>query len=166
MSRRPLRSALLALALLVVAGCGESGREVRVGRRAPELRKEDLAGRSVALSDLRGRVVLIDFWATWCAPCHLQQKILAPLYQEYRERGAEFLAVSLGEDAATVREFVERQPFAYPVLLDPTDELTARLGIQALPTLMIIDRAGRVAYFEPGVADQETLRRVFAEAGV
>jgi peroxiredoxin len=165
MSRRPLQLLALIAATTLLGSCSDT-RPVRIGASAPELRKPDLAGRDVSLADYRGRVVLIDFWATWCGPCHLQQRILEPLYQEYRGRGAEFLAVSLGEDAATVKEFVDQKPFTYPVLLDPSDELSLRLGIQALPTLMIVDKEGRVAYFEAGVADADRLRQAFAAAGV
>jgi peroxiredoxin len=158
---------LLAGSALVAGACARhDSRPVRVGASAPTLSKPDLTGRTVDLGDFRGRVVLVDFWATWCAPCHLQQDILEPLYREYRSKGAEFLAVSVGEDAETVKEFVAQKPFAYPVLLDPADELSPRLGISALPTLLIVNREGKVSYFEAGVADSDTLRRLFAEAGV
>jgi thiol-disulfide isomerase/thioredoxin len=159
--------AATATATLFAVACVDSGaRPVRVGATAPTIAPSDLAGRTVALSDFRGRVVLVDFWATWCGPCHLQRQILEPLYREYRSKGAEFLAVSVGEDADTVKQFVAGQPFAYPVLIDPADELSPRLGISALPTLLVVDRDGKVSYFEAGVADAETLRRVFTDAGV
>ncbi len=109
--------------------------------------------------------MLVDFWATWCAPCHIQARILAPLYDEFHSRGVEFLAVSVGEEEEIVREFVRRSPYPYPVLVDPRDEMTERLGIYVLPTLMIIDTEGRVAYFQPGIANAETLRDVLEGAG-
>ena len=77
-----------------------------------------------------------------------------------------FLAISLGEPEDVVREFVEQRPYPYPVLVDPEDSLSLDLGIYVLPTIMVIDRAGQVAYLEPGVSTAETLRRVLYEAGV
>ena len=168
MDRRSRVTALfVTLATLVASSCAppDAG-PVRVGRSAPKISRSDLAGRTVDLASYQGRVVLVDFWATWCGPCHLQQQILEPLYREYQSKGAEFLAVSVGEDAETVKQFVAERPFGYPVLIDPADELSPQLGISALPTLLVVDKDGRVAYFEAGVADADTLRRIFAGAGV
>jgi peroxiredoxin len=95
----------------------------------------------------------------------VQADILKPLYDEYRRSGVEFLAISVGEEEEQVREFVERRPYPYPVLVDPEDEVSAELGIIVLPTLMILDRAGEVTYFEPGIADAATVRRLLQEAG-
>lgn len=124
-----------------------------------------LGGGEVALSDYRGKVVLLDFWATWCKPCHEQARILAPLYQELAGDGVVFLAIDSGEDEATVRRFVERNPFPYPVLLDEDDSVGLGLDILALPTVVVVDRAGRVVYMNTGIADAETLRRELARAG-
>ena len=135
------------------------------GQQAPDFTRSTLEGRRVSLADLRGQVVLVDFWATWCGPCKLQAQILEPLYAEYRKRGVEFLSVSVGEDAQTVKEFLRTAPPPYTVLIDPEDSLSADLGIVALPTVMVVDRAGKVAYFNFGIADADTLRRALAEAG-
>jgi thiol-disulfide isomerase/thioredoxin len=127
--------------------------------------RDTLDGRHVSLDDYRGRVVLVDFWATWCGPCHLQADILAPLYAEYRARGVEFLSVSVGEEANTVRDFVAHTPSPYPVLIDPEDKLSPQFGIVALPTVLIVDKNGKVAYFNFGISDAPTLRKALAEAG-
>lgn len=129
-----------------------------------DFRLTTLDGRRVGPADFDGKVVLIDFWATWCGPCHIQRQILEPLYRDFKDRGVEFLAVSLGEDRDTVERFVRDHPYSYPVLIDPEDALSVELQIYALPTLMVIDRRGGVAFFEPGLADGETLRRVLQEA--
>jgi peroxiredoxin len=156
------------LAVLVIA-CGAGGGapagNVAEGDPAPAFRLASLDGRQLGPQDFEGQVVLVEFWATWCPPCHAQADILKPLYPEYRRRGVEFLAVDLGEDEETVRAWVADHPFPYPVLMDPEDELTYELGVQALPTLLVIDRAGRIAYFRPGVAEEDELRELLAEAG-
>jgi len=135
-----------------------------VSGAAPEFRLAALDGRQIGPQDYEGKVLLLDFWATWCKPCHLQAEILADLYPQFRAQGVEFLAVSLGEDEEAVRDFVTRRPFPYPVLIDPQDELAGRLGIVAFPALMVIDRQARVAFFQQGLVDGETLERVLRGA--
>ena len=135
------------------------------GGTVPDMTLARLSGGEVSLADYRGRVVLLDFWATWCTPCRAQAQILEPLYGEYQGRGVEFLAVDSGEDLDTVRRFVERDPFPYPVLLDPDDSLGLALEILALPTLVVVDKEGEIAYFNEGIADAQELRRELAKAG-
>ncbi len=164
----PSPLALAPLLAVLVLACGAGGGPVaglQEGDPAPVFQLDSLDGRRLGPQDFAGQVVLVEFWATWCAPCHVQADILKPLYPEYRRLGVEFLAVDLGEDEGTVRRFVEDRPFPYPVLIDPDDDLTYELGVHALPTLMIIDRAGRVAYFSPGVSEEDELREVLARAG-
>jgi thiol-disulfide isomerase/thioredoxin len=163
--------ALAAVALLaaLAAACGAGPpprpESSEAGGPGPVFRLASLDGGEIGPEDYPGKVVLLEFWATWCLPCHAQADILEPLYAEYRGRGVEFLAVGLGEDEEVVRRFVARNPFPYPVLIDPADELSYELGIAALPTLMVIDRDGRVAYFEAGVVEEDDLRRLLDDAG-
>ena len=146
-------------------GAGETP-EAQGGPPAPAFDLPDLDGGRIRLADYSGQVVVVDFWATWCAPCRLQAKILEELYAEVRGPSVEFLAISLGEPADLVREFVEKSPFPYPVAVDSEEVLGLSLQIFALPTVMVIDSAGRIAYLRPGISDAETLRRVLLESGV
>lgn len=180
--RAATSSALLVVALLLlVAGCAPAEQETpppegespaafdvagEEGDPAPDFRLASLDGGEISPGDYAGEVVLIDFWATWCGPCHAQAEILKQLWTDLEGKGVHFLAVSLGESEETVRRFVEDNPYPYPVLIDPADQLSIDLGIYVLPTLMVIDREGRVVFREPGVSDGETLRRVLYEAGV
>lgn len=134
------------------------------GDPAPSFERTALDGSEIALADYAGRPILVDFWATWCGPCHIQTRVLEPLVAEYRDRVA-FLTVSMGEEPATVRDFYRGELPPYPVLLDPTDALSAQFGIHALPTILVIGRDGKVVYFEAGIADDPTLRAALAEAG-
>ncbi len=136
-----------------------------VGKAAPAFELKTLEDSSLSLASYRGKVVLLDFWATWCKPCHEQTKILTPLYAELKGQGVEFLAVNSGEEEDTVRSFVADTPFTYPVLLDPEDSLAAPYGVQALPTLVVVDREGKVTLFQEGISDAAELRREIARAG-
>ena len=102
-------------------------------------------------------MVLFDFWATWCGPCHLQADILKELYPDAARRGIEFVAISTGEEESTVRDFVARRPFPYAVLVDPEEILGGPLEINALPTLLIMNRQGRISYRQTGVADASAI---------
>jgi peroxiredoxin len=165
-------TALTLLSLLAAAALGCRGAAPpdgdaaqATGRPAPDFQLSAVGAGDVRLADYRGQVVLLDFWATWCNPCRYQAQILEPLYAEYRSRGVEFLAVDSGEEADVVRSFVARNPFPYPVLLDPEDSLGEALETRVLPTLVVVDKAGKIAYFNEGVADAEELRQVLARAG-
>lgn len=133
---------------------------------SPRFALASLTGDRISTEDFGGRVVLIDFWATWCGPCHYQADILKKLHEEFADEDVQFLAVSLGEPEDVVRSFIEDNPYPYPVLVDPEDRLSPELGIYVLPTVMVLDRDGKVSYQQPGVSQAETLRRALYEAGV
>jgi thiol-disulfide isomerase/thioredoxin len=157
---------LLVLGLTALPAC--SGRETeRVGDDGlRSLRLQRLHGPGdVSFTDFAGTIVLVDFWATWCTPCYRQAEILEELHREFAGRGVEFLAVSVGEPADVVEQFVRERPFSYPVLIDPEDLTTTELGVYALPTVLILDRQGEIAYFEPGLSKASTLRRVLNRLG-
>src|SRR5947199_1243825 len=168
--RSPLsrRSSILlfatALALLLF-GCKEGSTAGATVGSKPEFRLKSLDGRTLGPRDFAGQVVLVDFWATWCGPCQIQARILEALHGDYKGKGVQFLAANVGEDEATVKGFLKKQPFPYPVLLDPEDTVSSDLGVYALPTVMVVDKKGKIAYLQPGVADAPTLRQILKEAG-
>ncbi len=164
--RPPLAVALLALLSAAAPGCRPETPAGAPATAAPtvEFRLPSLDGPVVESSDFSGRLLLVEFWATWCAPCRAQAGILAELHSELAGGDVDFVAVSVGEDPEVVRDFAREHPFPYPVLLDSRDELTARLGIFVLPTVMILDRSGRIAYFEGGISPASKLRRALREA--
>jgi len=155
--RMPLAGALL---LLVLA----AGNPADAGRRAA-FRLPNLEGRQVSPADFRGKVIVADFWATWCAPCFLQAEILHKAALQYPKKDVQFLAIDVGEDEKTVRAFVKKRPFPYPVLLDKDEKVSGDLGIIAFPTLMVIDRRGEISYLREGIVPAKQLRELLAEAG-
>jgi len=155
------------LASLLLFGCrdGDSapGTPRLVGTR-PSFQLQTLEGRMVGPKDFPGQVVVLDFWATWCGPCHVQARILGEVYKDFQGKGVQFLAADVGEEAKTVRSFLKTTPIPYSVLVDPKN-VSDQLGIYALPTLMVVNKKGIVSFFEPGIADGPTIRRVLKEAG-
>jgi thiol-disulfide isomerase/thioredoxin len=122
-------------------------------------------GRTLGPRSFPGQVVVVDFWATWCMPCRLQAQILEPIYKDYKGRGVQFLATNVGETPDEVRKFLKEKPFPYPVLLDANQEAATKLGVFALPTLLVVDKKGKVSYIQSGIADGDTLRQLIKKAG-
>lgn len=117
---------------------------------APEWTAEDLEGKARSLSELRGKVVLLDFWATWCAPCRAEIPEYIALQAKHAADGLVVVGMSLDTlPAEAVRAFVRKAGINYPVIL--TDgEIAATYGVQVLPTTVLIDREGRVRHRKEG----------------
>lgn len=96
------------------------------------------------LSDLRGKVVLLNFWATWCPPCRLEIPSIAALGEKLEGEAFEIAAVSVGEERKTVADFVAAEKLAFPVYLDRAGKLGAEFGARSIPTTYILDREGRI----------------------
>ena len=126
----------------------------------------DLDGKSVRLSDLRGRVVLINFWATWCPPCRAEMPSMNDLYKDYRDKGLEILAISTDVDGRrVVAPFVEKYGLTFPVLLDPKMDVGSGIQVRGIPSTYLLDKQGRVAGLEVGARDwnRSSLRRILDE---
>jgi peroxiredoxin len=107
--------------------------------------------RRLRLSDLRGKVVFLNFWATWCKPCEAEMPSMERLWRRYRDRGLVVLAVSADADGASaVAPFVARHGLTFPVGLDPRKEVSALYDVWALPSTFIVDRQGNRALFANG----------------
>lgn len=163
----PIRSvtAMLAALVIVVAACAAGTGEESDRTQRSDFRLETLAGERLGPPDFSGKIVVADFWATWCAPCRIQAQVLESLRAEYEEDEIQFLAINVGEGRKKVARFVEDEPFAYPVLLDPEEEVGNRLGIVALPTVMVVDPQGHISYLESGIITEDRLREVIDKAG-
>ncbi len=124
------------------------------GDRAPEFRLQTLDGRQVSLSDFRGKVVLVHFWATWCPPCVDEIPTLDRLYHELGGRDLELLAVSADEGGAdAVTAFMKKNRIDVPVLLDPDRKVAGLYGTYKFPETYIVDRQGVVRYKAIGPRD-------------
>lgn len=149
---RPVRFALVALGLgaLLVALWSQRGRygPAEVGSRAPSYAAATLAGDTMRLDDLRGRVVLLNVWATWCTPCVEEMPALQRLHEQLDERGLSVVAVSVdagpGGGDADVLSFVDQFGLTFTVLRDASGRIEDAFGVAGLPTTFVIDRDGRI----------------------
>jgi peroxiredoxin len=115
------------------------------GSAAPDFALPSLdSERPIALSSLRGQVVLVNFWATWCKPCEDEMPAMDRLYRELHPAGFELLAISVGEQPSVVREFRDRLGVTFPVLLDSDKSVATRWQTFAFPESLLVDRDGTV----------------------
>jgi peroxiredoxin len=125
--------------------------DLRVGSESPDFSATDLQGRPVVLSELRGRkAVVVDFWATWCAPCLQSMPALQQVHEEFKERQVEIVAVNLGEDPGSVRDFIERHQYTFRVVADEDRGIGGRFGVAAIPAQVVVDADGRLAWVQVG----------------
>jgi peroxiredoxin len=163
--RRPCIAALV-LAPLAFCSLGTSAATCEADAQPANLNfvLKDLDGKDVALDAYEGRVILLDFWATWCAPCKIEIPNFVELYERYRSRGFVVLGVSVDDPLETLRPFAERFKMSYPVLVGADrDDLKDAFGPPVgYPTSFIIARDGRICASHTGFASKEQFEQEIA----
>ena len=156
-----LLRALLASVLLMTNGglvWGMGSRVPAVGTTAEDFQLTDLAGKQQSLSQYRGKVVLVNFWATWCKPCTTEMPAMQAMYDKLRDRGFVVLAVNELEDEAKVREHIQQHGHTFPVLLDQDNKVANQFGVFGLPVSVFIDEKGVVReYIKGGLLTEEVI---------
>jgi peroxiredoxin len=117
-----------------------------IGMEAPDFTLSDPSGQTVHLRDLRGKVVVVDFWATWCGPCRELMPHIQKMHEQLAAQGLTILGLDVGEEADRVAMFAKQQSYTFRLLLDAEPQVTSRYFVTALPTTFVIDRAGRIAF--------------------
>jgi peroxiredoxin len=118
-------------------------RPLQEGRPAPDFTFPDLDARKVRLSDFRGKVVLVNIWATWCPPCRDEMPSMQKLYERFKGEHFEILAVSIDADGReAVAPFMQQMNLTFPALLDPKEKIRSLYGITGVPESFIVDRDG------------------------
>lgn len=138
---------------------------VEVGSPAPDFTLKTPQGESITLSELRGKAVLVNLWATWCPPCREEMPAIQRIYREYRDQGFVVLGVNVTaqDDPLSVMPFVEKYGLTFPVLLDETGEVSAAYGLRSLPTSYFIGRDGTIQEIVIGGPMAEALLRARVE---
>jgi peroxiredoxin len=170
--KRPVASLLLAATALAVAialfliAATPSARvlEATEARPAPAWTLPDVDGRPVHSADFAGRVMVVDFWATWCPPCVKEVPGYVDLQRRYGERGLTVIGISLDRQGPeVVREFMRRHGVNYPMVMGDDAVVAAFGGVQAIPTTFVVDRAGRIVFSKVGYMPASELERRLVE---
>ena len=117
---------------------------------APDFSLPARDGGAVRLSELRGQVVMINFWATWCGPCRQEMPLLEQIHAKYEPLGFTLLGVNVEPDSAPAQEWLKGVPVSFPILFDRENTVSAQFGVEAMPSSVLIDREGRVRHVHRG----------------
>ncbi len=165
MKKQRLTIVALSVVLAVGAYAFLQQQASRVGSPAPNFELTTLDGKTIKLSELRGKPILLDFWATWCGPCRRALPHTQELAQKYAKE-AHILAVNLREDAETVRDFMQKGNYSFTVPMDTDGSVARAFGVRGIPHFVVVDARGRIAFeqvgYGPGV--EKTLERELKKA--
>lgn len=160
---RPLAAGIAASLALLLGACSPSARLDRAAavkpdkdrKTAPDFSLKDAGGKPVRLSDYHGKVVILDFWATWCDPCAMEIPWFIDLERREKDHGFAVLGVSMDDEGwDAVKPFASKLGVNYPVLMGNDETAQLYGGVDALPTTFLIDREGRIAAVHVGLADR------------
>jgi len=139
--------------------------EIDKRRQQANFTLSDLQGKTWTLQELKGKVVLVNFWATWCPPCRKEMPDLEKLYKEFVGQGFVVLSIS-DEDLAKVRPFIEKGRFSYPVLLDPGRKVNDEFVVEGIPKSFVYDRDGKLVAQSIDMRTEHQFREMLALAGL
>ena len=123
---------------------------ITAGIAAPGFQLASMSGKPFALSDLKGQVVLINFWASWCGPCRQEMPILDQLYHSYQAAGFTLVGVNVEPNRTDAQKFLKGTPVSFPILFDPDSRVSKLYEVSGMPSTVILDRKGTVRYVHHG----------------
>jgi len=138
---------------------------IEAGKKAADFLLRDLQGSDVRLRDLHGKIVVLDFWATWCPPCRKELPEVVKLYEQYRDQDVAVFGIS-DESSGIVKKYLSGNKFTLPVLVDEHKSVGRMYGAHAIPTLVVIDREGIIRVHKVGGQSANELRAALKEAGL
>jgi peroxiredoxin len=138
-----------------------------VKRQQADFTLADLQGKSWTLKDLRGKVVLLNFWATWCPPCRKEMPDLEALYLKFKDKDQGFVVLAISdEDAAKVSPFLAERNITYPVLLDPGRKVNEQFQVEGIPKSFVYDRTGKLVAQSIDMRTQRQFLEMLTQAGL
>lgn len=145
----PVRILKLCALAAIVATSGALAASAD-GGAAPPFTLTTPAGASDSLSQYKGQVVMLNFWATWCGPCQQEMPLLDQIYQQFKPAGFTLLGINVDNEKAPVLKLLARKPVSFPVLLDPKNRVSDEYHVEEMPSTIIIDRKGVIRYVHRG----------------
>jgi thiol-disulfide isomerase/thioredoxin len=156
------RASVAALLMIAALTAGSLSHAQQSLEKIPDFSLKDINGKAVSMNDFRGKLVLINFWATWCGPCLDEMGVFRQVEDQWRKKGLVVLLINMGESASRVRGYVKRYALTLPVLLDPNMDLFVKLGVRKLPTSLLIDGDGTIVARKVGAfLSTENLEKEF-----
>jgi peroxiredoxin len=154
-AKRGLRLSMFkaVLGAALVAGAVATPAAVTPATKAPDFALRSLEGPNLRLQEQRGRVVMVNFWATWCGPCRVEKQHLARLYDKYHASGFQLLGVNIDEDPRQAASLATKLGLRFPVLLDTEKKVSKLYDLSTMPSTVLIDRDGKVRYVHRGYRD-------------
>ena len=138
---------------------------LRAGAPAPAFELKSNSGKPVSLGALRGQIVLVNFWASWCGPCRKEMPILEQLNRQYRNKGVTLVGVNVEPDSEAASQWLKATPVSFPILYDVDSKVSKLYQVEGMPNTVIVDRKGNVRYihrgYRPG-AENEYLDQIRA----
>jgi len=149
-----IRGAMLAMTVLAApVALGSPS----VGAAAPTFELNVMGGKQLGLDELRGQVVLINFWASWCGPCRTEMPRLDALYRKYKAAGVTLVGINVEPDSGDARNYLKSTPVTFPILFDTDSKVSKLYEVAGMPSTVILDRKGTVRYihrgYKPGEED-------------
>jgi peroxiredoxin len=161
--RQSLALAVVLVALASGVAWSMGSRVPVVGTAVEDFQLVDLSGKMQSLSQYRGKIVLLNFWATWCKPCTTEMPAMQTIYDKLRDKGFVVLAVNELEDDAKVREHIKQYGHTFPVLMDRDNKVANQFGVFGLPVSVFIDQEGRVQeYIKGGLLTEQKIDETVA----
>jgi len=152
-----IKNLTLGLLVTVFAATSLASSDLE-GQVAPDFALKSSTGENLRLSEYRGDVVMINFWATWCGPCRQEMPLLDELYTRYERVGFSLLGVNIDDDSRRAMQMIEELGVSFPVLFDARKEVSELYEVEAMPVTVLVDREGNVRYvhhgYKPGYEDK------------
>ncbi|MEM7562102.1 MAG: TlpA disulfide reductase family protein [Pseudomonadota bacterium] len=152
----------LLLASVIIFLSGGIAQAASATGPAPNFTLKSLEGKNLKLSEMRGDVILINFWASWCGPCRKEMPLLNALHNKYEPLGFKVVGINVEENSADARGFMRDFPVDFPILLDSTNKVSKLYDVVAMPTTVVVDRDGNMRYLHKGYkpGDEKQYRKM------
>ena len=151
---------------LLLACTAFAGPDSDIGQPAPRFNARTLSGEKFTNESLKGKVVLLQFWATWCKYCRGDQPVVDALDKEFSQQGLVTLAIDVGEDKGTVKKYLQQNPRTVRIVLTGDTNLAAMFNTRAFPIYVLVDRDGKVVGEQHGAGGELALRHLLHKAGL